>query len=127
MEHPEIHEWLRWFAEVVRSRDLEAAKVRFRDDCLAFGTLVTQARGKEALAENQWAPIWNTTRDFDFDYSTLEVMREGNLAVAALLWSSHDCQGAEPHPLREGRATVVLRQTADGWVAVHTHFSLNPS
>lgn len=82
--------------------------------------------------EQQWTPIWTSTRGFRFDVDGLRVLTadDGSLHVAIATWSSRGVRGDGSSFDRTGRATIVLRSATaapHGLAAQHSHFSEAPS
>jgi ketosteroid isomerase-like protein len=125
---PDIHAWLESFASAVRASNLAAGKQLFAPSVHAFGTVLAEADGIEALGAGQWSVVWPCTRDFRFDPGTLRcsLSRQGDLAAVAGRWSS---QRRSDGGLREGRFTLVLSRgdSAGAWKAIHSHFSITPT
>ncbi len=121
-----IERWLEAFSAAVRAAAYDRGAALFDPRALGFGTVVERADGLQRLVEEQWRKTWGATRGFRFDLGDARIEIEGELAWVAATWSStgFDAAGA-PFP-RIGRATLVLRRSASGWRAVHTHFSLRP-
>jgi ketosteroid isomerase-like protein len=122
----DLEHWLDRFAQAVRDRDFAAAAKLFDRRIIAFGTVCSRANGLRALLSKQWSAVWPNTRRFAFDHRAARVFRQGGQAVVLAGWSSIGMGRSGSRFRRRGRATLVLRQTASGWKAVHTHFSLNP-
>jgi ketosteroid isomerase-like protein len=122
----EIERWLDAFAAAVRAADYDRGAGLFDPAALGFGTVATRAEGLESLRREQWQRTWGATRGFRFDMGGTRIETRDGLAWVAATWSStgFDARGL-PFP-RLGRATLVLRRGAVGWLAVHTHFSLRP-
>jgi ketosteroid isomerase-like protein len=125
----EIHAWLAAFARCVREQDFAGARALFAPEVRAFGTVAHAVSGIDELLERQWRPVWTATHAFDFDPDAaarvVSLSPDGELAWVASRWSS---MGGSPSGdgARHGRATLVLCAHASGWLAVHTHFSLDP-
>jgi len=118
--------WLRRFEVCVRERRYEEARTFFSDTVLGFGTNVRKAVGLKELEGRQWRVIWEASSDFRFDLDELVLVGDEHLRVVALPWTSIGYD-AERRPFqRPGRATIVLARREDAWLAVHTHFSLDP-
>jgi ketosteroid isomerase-like protein len=119
-----IEAWLRAFAASVRARDYAAGAALFARDVVGFGSAAARVEGLDALVEHQWRVVWETTRDFDFDYASISCGASDDLAWAAATWSSADA--AATGACRAGRATLVFARDGSVWRAVHSHFSLVP-
>jgi ketosteroid isomerase-like protein len=98
----------------------------------SFGTRADIVTGLDRLQRNQWEGIWPNIAGFRVDLDSVRGGGNGAAAWGIAVWAStgfHE-DGTSFH--RPGRATVALerRKTSaapDGeWLAVHTHFSLNP-
>jgi ketosteroid isomerase-like protein len=122
----EIEAWLRAFAGAVRDRDYATGGSLFASDVIAFGTVAERAVGIETLAARQWRVVWETTRDFDFDYGSVRCEVVGDRAWATSLWTSTADKGPDAGAQRSGRASLVLARDGARWRAVHSHFSLTP-
>ena len=124
----EIVDWLLRWQDQINARDYVGARAMFAEDVAAFGTFADRLQGLDALVEQQWREIWPVTSGFRFDLASLSTsaQAEGELAFAAVLWSSTGLlEGALTYP-RRGRATIVLERAADGVLrAVHTHLSMS--
>ena len=125
-------EWFRRLSEACTSVDYEAGRRIFASDVASFGTKADIVTGLDPLQRNQWEGIWPNIADFRVDLESVVGGGSGNTAWGIATWTStgfHE-DGTSFH--RPGRATVVLERrkthaAPDGeWLAVHTHFSLNP-
>lgn len=118
--------WLDEFAAAVRDADYTAGEAMFAEDVVSCGTRTPWMVGRDALIDEQWRPIWSTTRDFGFKRDSIRCQLDGDHAWIASQWSS---QGRSPDGEwfdRNGRVTLVLRWRNECWLAVHSHFSLAP-
>jgi len=123
----EIHDWLEAFSSAVRSVDYARGARLFDPVALGFGSVAERADGCEQLVREQWRKTWPVTRDFRFDLDLARIEVVGDVAWVASTWSSTGLDAAGvPFP-RVGRSSIVLRRSAKGWLAVHTHFSLRPA
>lgn len=118
--------WLRDFEACVRGRDFDRGRLLFSQNIVGFGTVAHITVGLEQLVNQQWSHVWNVTRDFEFDYEHMQMDTRDDLAWVATPWASHGFSADGSSYLREGRATIVLRREYDGWVGIHTHFSIRP-
>jgi ketosteroid isomerase-like protein len=125
-----VREWMAAWGGEVAAADLDAARARFADDVIAFGTRAEVARGLDELHAAQWSKVWPAIQDFAFDLDDLVVVAspDGCQAVAVCAWTSTGIDTAGRRFPRPGRATVVLRRdhASAPWLGVHTHFSLVP-
>jgi ketosteroid isomerase-like protein len=118
--------WLTDFEACVRARDFDRGRLLCSQNIVSFGTVTHIAVGLEQLVNKQWSHVWNVTRDFAFDYEHMQIDTRDDLAWVATPWTSHGFAADGSSHLREGRATIVLRREYDGWVGIHTHFSIRP-
>lgn len=122
-----IYSWFKQMEDCVRRMDYAGARPIFSRDVLGYGTFGSILRGIEALQKEQWENVWPKIRDFTFRLEELDWDSEENLAWGACPWDSLGVRPDGATFQRLGRVTVVLRRQAGGeWVAIHTHFSLNP-
>ncbi len=99
----------------------------FAPEAIGFGTIAERAAGLDTLIDNQWRPVWSSTRDFTFDLSTVQHGGEQPVYWAAAQWSSIGRDAAGREVRRRGRATIVLHHRGGKLLAMHTHFSFVPS
>ncbi len=123
--HP-IHEWLKGFSHAVRARDYEQGRRFFADDVVGFGSVAERCDGLEMLEQGQWRKVWGVTTGFEFDLQTTAVNVDGQMAWAASSWQSYGKTGEGEPLLRRGRCTFVFSRRNEQWLAVHSHFSLEP-
>ncbi|MEJ0090373.1 MAG: nuclear transport factor 2 family protein [Limisphaerales bacterium] len=118
--------WLRVFSKAVRERDFTTGRNLFAGDVTAFGTVYFRVDNLDELVSGQWQTVWPRTTGFDFNHASARSVATADLATVMAEWESTGLDGAQNPVLRRGRATIVLKKSADGWKAVHTHFSINP-
>jgi ketosteroid isomerase-like protein len=82
--------------------------------------------GLDHLAANQWRNVWPYIENFTFDLGRLHGNASGDVAWAAVPWTSTGFDQEGRAFDRPGRATVTFAHREGRWLAVHTHFSLNP-
>ena len=121
-----IGEWFATLQRCVRAVDYETARGIFAPEVVSFGTRAEMVRGLDSLQAQQWSGVWPVIEDFTFDLEQLHAAADGEVAWAAVPWTStgFDADGA-PFP-RPGRATVAFARRDGRWLATHTHFSLHP-
>ncbi len=124
--------WLEEFASCVRNRDFERGRDMFLEEVVGYGTWTDRMVGLDNLVVSQWCNVWPKTEGFTFDWDSSNVWCDHpsapKLAVIAALWSGNGVDGSGGHFDRKGRSTTVLQKdAADRWRAVHTHFSLLPN
>lgn len=135
-EVSEIYAWLDAFAACVRNRDYAGGQRLFSPNVHGFGTRTREALGMAALLREQWQPTWERTRDFAFLYDAsnppiLVWSADRSQVVVMVSWSSWgvdtpaDWEHQEPYH-RQGRSTLVLQKSVPDWLAIHTHFSMDP-
>jgi ketosteroid isomerase-like protein len=123
-----VRRWIdEWGAEVA-ALEWAAARHRFVQDVVAFGTRADVVVGLDELVDQQWSRVWPTIEGFRFLVEDLqaEVSPDRLMAVAIVGWTSVGIHEDGARFDRPGRATVVLRRAAPEapWVGTHTHFSL---
>lgn len=126
-----VRDWVAAWGAEVAAVELTAARARFDDDVVGFGTYAEVVRGIDALHDDQWSKVWPTIADFRFlvDEMATLVSPDGLQAVAVVPWTSTGFDAAGAAFDRPGRATIVLRRAdaESAWSGVHTHFSLVPT
>lgn len=127
MTEDEIKEWFRAFEARVRAVDYAGARPLFAEEVVSFGTFGTILVGRQELETGQWRHVWSRIRDFRFRLDQLTWGAAGDLAWAVCLWGSEGLREDGSTFPRPGRATVILRRQNDRWLAIHTHFSLEPT
>ncbi len=132
-DHPAAaREWFARLSAACAAADYEAGQRIFADDVASFGTKADIVVGLGPLQANQWEGIWPNIADFRVDLDSVRGGGDGDSAWGIAVWNSTGFdENGEPF-VRPGRATVALERrrtdaAPDGeWLAVHTHFSLNP-
>ena len=122
----ELAAWFTTLERCVRAVDYETARGIFAPDVVSFGTRAEMVSGLDALQAQQWSGVWPFIADFTFDLAQLHAGASGDLAWAAVPWTStgfHEDGTEFPRP---GRATVTFARRDGRWLATHTHFSLHP-
>ena len=132
MTTPDPIAWLEAFAERVRDRDLDGGRRYFAPGATGFGTRAARVDGLDDLVEQQWRPIWTSTRGFCFgtDDAVVATAADGSQIAVAVTWSSEGVADDGSAFDRSGRATLVLvpdPASPVGLVAVHSHFSEDPT
>ncbi len=122
-----FREWLDTFSGYVREVDYASARPLFHPDVLAFGTHNDVIPGLDQWVSSQWNNVWPKTTDFRFvlEQTSILASPDGTMATVIAPWTStgyHLDGSAFPRP---GRATMVFSRSADGWLCVHSHMSLN--
>lgn len=135
-----VREWFARLSECCARVDYAGARAIFAPDVASFGTKADIVSGLDLLQKNQWEGIWPNIANFRVDLSSVRGGGGGDLAWGIAVWSSTGFhEEGKPYD-RPGRATVVLERrpevthsgttgtgrAARSWLAVHTHFSLNP-
>ena len=119
--------WLERFSGYVRDVDYAAARPLFHPDVLAFGTHRDVIPGLTAWQATQWDNVWPKTSDFRFVLEQTSVLSSPDEKMATVIapWTSTGYHpDGKPFP-RPGRATLVFSNSADGWICMHSHMSLN--
>src|SRR5262245_17816456 len=109
VEH-EVRAWLDRFAAAVRDVDYEMGRQLFASNVVGCGTVGVMLEGLDALLAGQWKKIWPVTSGFHFHAEHLTCGGSGDVAWAAVPWTSwgghRDGQSFERH----GRATYILHR-----------------
>ncbi len=121
-----VLDWAIRFAACVRAVDYRAAYPFWHPEVLAFGTQEAVLQGLAPFRDRQWDGVWPRTADFAFATYAARVLAsaDGGLAILiAPFISTGFARDGTPFP-RPGRATVVLMRGPEGWLAIHSHMSL---
>jgi len=118
--------WLMSFQECVRAQDFVRARTMFAANVIGFGTRADIAVGLDALERDQWRQVWPRIRDFAFQVDALHCFGGDRGLCIMVPWASLGVGGDGSTFPRAGRATIMLAPPGSAWVAVHTHFSLEP-
>ena len=122
----EIGAWFSTLERCVRAVDYTTARGIFAPDVVSFGTRADLVSGLDSLQENQWSGVWPMIDGFTFDLGQLVTGADGGLAWGAVPWTSMGFHEDGSSFVRPGRATVTFARREGRWLAIHTHFSLNP-
>jgi ketosteroid isomerase-like protein len=126
VNRPAILRWMEAFAAAVRARDFAAARALCDSRIVSFGTVAARSDGLDQLESSQWRTVWTATSGFTFDLKSLASGGSGKMIWIAAPWSSLGYCELRASFERKGRATIILRQSGNTLLAVHTHFSLMP-
>lgn len=126
IESSPVRDWLEGFSQAVRDRDFETGRDFFASEVVGFGSVAKRCDGLRSLEENQWRHVWGVTTGFAFDLDSVVSDVEGDMAWAACSWQSFGKTPKGEPLLRLGRSTFVFRKKNGRWLAVHSHFSLEP-
>ena len=121
-----LRAWFRAWGRCVAAVDFAAARPLFAGDVVGFGTHATFVSGLAALEREQWSKIWPNISGFEFLVDELVGDVDGDMAWAAVPWTSRGYHEDGAGFDRPGRATVTFRREGDCWLGTHTHFSLAP-
>jgi ketosteroid isomerase-like protein len=121
-----LADWFRALERCVRAVDYDGARPIFAEEVASFGTRAEIVTGLDNLQARQWSGVWPYIEDFTFLLDQIHGAVSGDIAWAAVPWTStgFDERGA-PFP-RPGRATTAFARRDGRWLATHTHFSLDP-
>jgi len=125
-EMESIHHWLKGFSSAVRARNFELGRTFFAQDVVGFGSVAERCDGLKNLELQQWRKVWGVTTGFEFDLENAFVNIEGPMGWAASTWQSYGKTANGDDLLRRGRSSFVFRKHDGKWLAVHSHFSLEP-
>ncbi|SFP71682.1 Ketosteroid isomerase homolog [Bradyrhizobium sp. Ghvi] len=122
-----LRQWLETFAGYVREVDYASARPLFHPDVLAFGTHNDVIPGLDQWVSTQWNNVWPKTTDFRFvlEQASILASSDGTMATVIAPWTSTGYHPDGSAFSRPGRATMVFARSADGWLCVHSHMSLN--
>ena len=127
VEH-DVAAWVAGWSAEVAAADIRAARERFAEGMIAFGTHADVVEGRDVVEAEQWSRVWPAIEDFAFDLDRLRVIASPDalLAVAIVPWASTGIGDDGTRFDRPGRATIVLERASAGdpWLGTHTHFSL---
>jgi ketosteroid isomerase-like protein len=123
----DVEKWFRALERCVRAVDYASARPLFAPDVVAFGTRAEVVTGLDNLQENQWSGVWPFIKDFTFNLSQLRWEWSGHGGWAVTTWTSTGFRADGTPFFRPGRATVAFARRGGRLVAVHTHFSLDPT
>jgi ketosteroid isomerase-like protein len=121
-----VQQWFAMLSRYCAAKDYESTRSIFAHDVASFGTKADIVTGLNRLQANQWEGIWPNIEDFKVDLDNIVSGGSEAMAWGIATWTStgfHE-DGSSYH--RPGRATVVIERKGDTWLALHTHFSLNP-
>ncbi len=127
-----VREWFAVLSDCCSRVDYASAHGIFAPDVASFGTWADIVTGLDLLQKDQWEGIWPNISNFAINLASVRGGGDENLAWGIALWSSTGFHESGAAFNRPGRATVILeRRTVPAsqrriWLAVHTHFSLNP-
>lgn len=121
-----VREWFASFGAACAQVDYERGRFLVAADVVSFGTKAEVVFGLDPLERNQWRGVWPNITDFKFDPTSIHARGEGGTAWGVATWTSTGYDESGNPFERPGRATVALERRDGRWLAVHTHFSLNP-
>ena len=127
-----VKEWFARLSAACSAVDYEAGRRIFAPDVASFGTKADIVFGARPLQKNQWEGIWPNIEGFEINMSSVHGGGGGTTAWGISTWTSTGFEENGERFHRPGRATVVLerrkteRAPEGEWLAVHSHFSLNP-
>lgn len=106
--------------------DFDNTEDIFADDVVGFGSKAAFLVGLKNLRANQWEKLWPTIRDYKIDLESMHAGGDECLAWGVAVWDSTGFHEDGTTYSRPGRVTLILERRDDRWLAVHTHFSVNP-
>lgn len=122
-----LENWLRLFAQSVRDQDFDTGRKLFQADSVSFGTVCRRSENIDDLISRQWQVVWPNTQGFDFEYDSARATVNGSTAIILAGWQSTGFDKNQIPFQRRGRATLALQKSTDRWLAIHSHFSINPT
>lgn len=124
LSEAEALEWLKSFEISVKNRDFTQAQALYDSQATLFGTLVIMSQSIEDYKKNQWAVMWNTSKNFRFS-EILRIDVFDSVAIISTMWENTTLVNEEWIE-RSGRASLCLIKANEQVKAIHSHFSLSP-
>ena len=124
LNEAEALEWLKSFEISVKNRDFTQAQALYDSQATLFGTLVIMSQSIEDYKKNQWAVMWNTSKNFRFS-EILRIDVFDSVAIISTMWKNTTLVN-EDWIERSGRASLCLIKANEQVKAIHSHFSLSP-
>lgn len=124
LNEAEALEWLKSFEISVKNRDFTQAQALYDSQATLFGTLVIMSQSIEDYKKNQWAVMWNTSKNFRFS-EILRIDVFDSVAIISTMWENTTLVNEEWIE-RSGRASLCLIKANEQVKAIHSHFSLSP-
>jgi ketosteroid isomerase-like protein len=125
--HAVARAWLLEMQACVRAVDYERCRPLFAEDVVAFGTFAAVVTGRDRLEQQQWRQVWPTIQQFTFRVDELHCLGTDDALCVVVPWDSFGRREDGATFERPGRATLLLVPRGEGWVALHSHFSLAPA
>ena len=124
LSEAEALEWLKSFEISVKNRDFTQAQALYDSQATLFGTLVIMSQSIEDYKKNQWAVMWNTSKNFRFS-EILRIDVLDSVAIISTMWENTTLVNEEWIE-RSGRASLCFIKANEQVKAIHSHFSLSP-
>ena len=124
LNEAEALEWLKSFEFSVKNRDFAKAQALYDSQATLFGTVVVMSQSTDDYEMNQWALIWNTSKNFKFT-EILRIDVFDSVAIISTMWENTTLVNEEWIE-RSGRASLCLIKANEQVKAIHSHFSLSP-
>ena len=124
LNEAEALEWLKSFEISVKNRDFAKAQALYDSQATLFGTVVVMSQSTEDYQKNQWAVMWNTSKNFKFT-EILRIDVFDSVAIISTMWENTTLVNEEWIE-RSGRASLCLIKANEQLKAIHSHFSLSP-
>lgn len=124
LNEAEALEWLKSFEFSVKNRDFAKAQALYDSQATLFGTVVVMSQSTDDYEMNQWALIWNTSKNFKFT-EILRIDVFDSVAIISTMWKNTTLVNQEWIE-RSGRASLCLIKANEQVKAIHSHFSLSP-
>lgn len=121
-----VHEFFARLSRNCAARDYDATEVIFASDVASFGTKAEVVVGLGPLRAKQWEGIWGNIEDFVMLLDQVHARANADMAWGMVPWTSTGFDASGARYDRPGRATIAMERRNDEWLAVHSHFSLNP-
>ena len=124
LSEAEALEWLKSFEISVKNLDFTQAQALYDSQATLFGTLVIMSQSIEDYKKNQWAVMWNMSKNFRFS-EILRIDVLDSVAIISTMWENTTLVNEEWIE-RSGRASLCLIKANEQVKAIHSHFSLSP-
>lgn len=102
-------------ARAYGEKDLNLFRQFYAEDAISYGEGREQLYGRKEMEGHFLRNVVRDSADFNFEYITLDVFTQGDLAVETGKWVERDAEGSE---LDHGFYTVVFKRQGDGWRAI---------
>ena len=121
-----VKQWFALLGSFCAAVDFDSAEAIFAPEVVSFGTKARIVSGIEHVRRNQWEGIWPNIKNFKLNAEEAQGGGNETTAWGVTTWTSTGFDEQHQPFERPGRATIILERRDGRWLALHTHFSLNP-